>query len=746
LLGLRSGPTREFVRAGGIGLATAMIGIALAWSPLGTSLEERIGLGWLFTLRGPIEAPADVMVVGLDRRSAEGLELADKIRDWPRDIHADLIDRLVADQVPVITIDLIFERERESRGDAALAQAIEEAGRVVLFEAMDLERQPMGEAGHAPLGLLETQRISPPIQPLADAAAGLGPFPLPIVPARVSQAWLFNPGSGGRPTLPAVAVQLRAMAVYERWLTLLRRAGADGLSTLPRNTAALGDAGALRRMMITVRKNFRADKTLGERVRSAIDGANVDASGRRLLRALADLYDGPDSRYLNFYGPAGQIRTVSLIDVMAERRDPAAWQGHVAFVGQSEMHEPHDDAFITVYSRSDGVNIAGVEIAATTFANLLDDRFLSPSPYWLWAIAGFGLLIGMVAGLLPALWAVPACLLVGGLYLIGAEFAFARQALWMPTTVPLLAQLPLGLFAGLFVQYREARRAKDNLSKAIRYYLPEKIAEGFADAPVAPLMEDEEAYAYCLITDAGGFTRLAETMTSKQLKPFLEEYLAILFEAAESHGGRVTDSVGDGITAAWTSPTPNPAIAAKACQAALQIDRESQRFSDRHAPLCLPTRIGLNAGWVTLGHVGGAGRFTYTVVGDAVNTASRIEQLNKHLGTRILATRAVVEGAPDLAMRPLGKFQLFGKEEVLEIVEVLDALAPSHHSATKETKFAKALALFELKNWRLAADLFASIAIEYDDQAARLYLETCQLHANGPIQTAHANVIRLGSK
>ena len=163
-------------------------------------------------------------------------------------------------------------------------------------------------------------------------------------------------------------------------------------------------------------------------------------------------------------------------------------------------------------------------------------------------------------------------------------------------------------------------------------------------------LEDEEAYAYCLITDASGFTRLAETMTSKHLKPFLEEYLAILFEAAETHGGRVTDSVGDGITAAWTTPTPDPAIAAKACQAALQIDRETRRFSDRHDPLRLPTRIGLNAGWVTLGHVGGAGRFTYTVVGDAVNTASRIEQLNKHLGTRILATRAVVEGVSELAI------------------------------------------------------------------------------------------------
>ena len=685
------------------------------------------------------------MVVGLDRRSGEGLGLPGKIRDWPRSLYGDLIDRLVEGQVPVIAIDLIFEREREAEHDIALSRSIAAARRVVLFEAMDLRRQPMGSAGNRPLELLETQRILPPIEPFAEAAAGLGPFPLPIVPARVSQAWLFNPGSGGRPTLPAVAVQRRAMDVYERWLALLKRADAGGLDTLPRDTAALGDAGALRRMMITVRENFLADKTLGERVRSAIDEAKLDASSRRLLHALVDLYDGPDSRYLNFYGPAGQIRTVSLVDMMDERRDPSAWQEHVAFIGQSEMHEPHGDAFITVYSRSDGVNIAGVEIAATAFANLLDDRFLAPSPYWLWAIVVFGLLIGIIAGLLPALWAVPACLLVGSLYLAGAELAFARQAIWMPTTVPLLAELPLGLFAGLFLQYREARRAKENLSKAIRYYLPDKLAEGFADAPVAPLLEDEEAYAYCLITDASGFTRLAETMTSKQLKPFLEEYLAILFEAAETNGGRVTDSVGDGITAAWTTPKPDPAVAAKACRAALQIDRETRRFSDRHDPLRLPTRIGLNAGWVTLGHVGGAGRFTYTVVGDAVNTASRIEQLNKHLGTRILATRAVVEGVPRLTLRPLGQFQLFGKEEVLEIAELISEADVKKLGALL-TSFAKALVEFKQQRWERAASYFARVEGEFGDNAARFYLEACRSFLSRPEASESSSVLRLDKK
>ena len=736
---------RALLRPGLIGLLTAAVGLALAFTQPGASLEERIGLTLLFSMRGPVDPPEDVMVVSLDRRSAEHLDLPEKIRDWPRRLYADLIDRLAEDGATAIGFDMIFEREREPAGDAALAAAIGRAGRVVLFEGLELQRQPTPASGAVPVGLLETQRLRPPIEAFSRAAAGSGPFPLPIVPDRVSQVWLFQPGAGGRPTLPAVVLQRHTIGVYERWLALLKRAEADGLEALPGDGAALDSASALRDAMIAFRRSFLADSGLDERVRYAISETVLDPPARRQLLALVDLYAGPDSRYLNFYGAAGKITTVSLGDALSETANRSLWTGRAVFVGQSELHEPHNDAFITVYSRPDGVKIAGVEIAATSFANLLDGRMLEPSSYWLAAIVLFGLAIGMVAGLLPALWAVPVCLGIGVLYGLGAGFAFSREAVWLPTTVPLLAELPLGLFAGLFLQYREARRARENLSKAIRYYLPDRIAEGFADAQVDPLLLDEEAYAYCLVTDASGFTRLAETMTSKQLKPYLEAYLAILFEAVETQGGRVTDSVGDGITAAFTAKTPDPAVAAKACEAALLIEREVERFNARHDPLRLPTRIGLNAGWVTLGHVGGAGRFTYTVVGDAVNTASRIEQLNKHLGTRILATRAVVEGVPNLALRPLGRFQLFGKEEVLEILEVM-ARQDADTRKQLTALFVKALYEFRSQRWESAEHHFAEIVGQCEDKTAALYLDVCQSFLTNAIIPDRCDVLRLKHK
>jgi adenylate cyclase len=270
---------REIMRAGVIGLATGGLGIMLALTPEGVSLEERFGLSWLFALRGPIEAPADVMLVTLDRRSAEQMALPEKIRDWPRSLYASLIERLADNGASAIALDLILERAREPEHDVALMRAIDRAERVILFEALDLQREPTLNRSGAPLGLVETQRVRPPLESLAAAAAGLGPFPLPIVPDRVSQAWLFQPGAGGRPTLPAVTLQRHALEAYADWLSLLRRVGAAGVEDLPVRREDLRTALEIRRMMTQLRQAFTNDLTLGQRLREGLAEIEIGLAG-----------------------------------------------------------------------------------------------------------------------------------------------------------------------------------------------------------------------------------------------------------------------------------------------------------------------------------------------------------------------------------------------------------------------------------------------------------------------------------
>ena len=157
------------------------------------------------------------------------------------------------------------------------------------------------------------------------------------------------------------------------------------------------------------------------------------------------------------------------------------------FIGQSELINLHDDGF-TAFSRADGVDLSGVEIAATAFANLLDGRLLEPFGPGLSValLVAFGLAIGGIGGALHAPIAVSATSLLAGSYYAAAALVFARHNLWLPVVTPLLVQLPLGLFLGLLLQYRDAQRAGTNISRAMGYYLPPAVARGFAEEALDP--------------------------------------------------------------------------------------------------------------------------------------------------------------------------------------------------------------------------------------------------------------------
>jgi adenylate cyclase len=744
---------RRIVKASLIGLGVAGLGISLALSPWGADLEERAGLEALFRIRGPIEPPAEVAVVSLDRDSAERLDLPEQIRDWPRSIHARLIDRLVEAGVSVIVFDLILTRPQDPVEDRALATAIAGARRVVLFQYLDTVKRPITEAGEPAPRWLTTERVVAPLPAFAEGAMGLAPFPLPKVPGRVSQFWTFQHIAGESPTLPVVALQHHARPVYHQWLALLKEHLGDRLGAWPDDLAEVGDAQDWRHLIVTVRQAFRADPTLAARMGASLRARTAEVREQRLLHALIGVYGGGDSRYLNFYGPAGGVPTVSLHRILRSEA-PARSQpvpdlsGRVVFVGQSELTSHAGDDFITAFSGPDAVDLSGVEIAATAFANLLDGRTLQPVCLGaeLALLATFGILVGLIAGLAPGTVAVTLCLALAAACYAGAQIVFTRADLWLPVAVPLLVQLPLGLLAGLLDQYRDAQRARTRMSRGIRYYLPDEVATGLAEAPFDPTMLHHRVYATSMVTDAQGFTSLAETMSPEALKPFLDSYLAIVIGSVERFGGAVTDIVGDGTTCVWRSPVPARSCRVQACTAALEIGRAVAVFNARHAPLKLPTRMGLHAGWVVVGNIGGAGHFSFIVLGDTVNTTSRIEQLNKQLGTYVLASEAVVAELDEFLVRPLGRFQVIGKKEVLRLSE-LRGLADDAHDAHLLADFAQGLAWFEEQRWQEAARQFESVLSGHpDDGPARFYLERCRRYLSLATVPAGSAVIRLERK
>ena len=736
---------RPLIRASMTGVVAALLGILVMLSPFGPGLEERFGLSWLFWARGQVSAPADAAVVSLDRRSAEELGLPAKPRDWPRGIFARLIERLVELNASVVVLDLVLDRPRDPADDAALAATIAAAKRVVLFEYLDGNNRPIEPGALA--AVLNRRQLREPLPAFTEGAAGSGPFLLPKVPMHVSRFWAFHADLDSRPSLPVMALQQYTLQAYPHWRALLRAAGMPGADALPVDRSTLEGGTALRQLTLALRAAFLADPGLAERASALLEKTSLPDAEQRLLRALITLYSGPDNGYLNFYGPPGAVLTVPGYQVLGGSAASQALAGRVVFIGLSDLNNPHEDDFPTVFSRPDGVEIAGVEIAATAFANLLDDRLVqrvAPGTELAW-LALFGCAIGLIARQLPAAIAVPTALLTAILLYSGAQIAFTREQLWLPVSIPLLVQLPLGMFMGLLLQYRDARRARANISRGMQFYLPDKVARGFAEAAVDPSTLKEHVFAVCMVTDASRFTTLAEGMTPEQLSAFLDQYFAILFGLVERHGGLVTDVVGDGTTSVWTAPQPDRASRLNACRAALEISGAIDAFNQRNHPRTLPTRIGLNAGWAMVGNVGGSGRYVYSVVGDCANTAARLESLNKQLGTRIIAARALVEDLDEIVSRPLGHFQLCGKGEAMQLVELVDIAAEAERAGPL-AEFAAALAAFEQGRWREAGGHFAQVlASDPSDGPARFYQKRCERYLTGA-PPAVAGVVQLEQK
>ena len=183
----------------GLGLLIGLLGSLISLLPVTSGWEEGVGLGLLFNLRGQRPAPEEVVIVTINGETGAQLGLGEEIPEWPRAIHAELIEHLHDAGVALIAIDIFFKKPSDEQMDARLANAIEQAGNVLLVGYLEQQRIRTGEQS------LQVERLIPPAAALADSAVGIAPFVLPKVPVRVSRFWTFN-GENALPSLPVRAV------------------------------------------------------------------------------------------------------------------------------------------------------------------------------------------------------------------------------------------------------------------------------------------------------------------------------------------------------------------------------------------------------------------------------------------------------------------------------------------------------------------------------------------------------------
>ncbi|UCF93901.1 MAG: adenylate/guanylate cyclase domain-containing protein, partial [Desulfobacterales bacterium] len=540
--------------------------------------------------------------------------------------------------------------------------------------------------------------------------------------------------AGDSPTLPVTAFQIFALEVYDDFVRLLQNVSPAQAATLPAGKDSILASRKVERLIQVVREVFEKQPSLGEEMLAALRSpanTSLDPRQSRLLKSVVRMYQGTISPYLNFYGPPGRIHTIPYFKVLQHPQESAeipqwtSFKGKAVFVGLSELLQPEKkDGFPTVYTQPSGVEISGVEIAATAFANILEDMPVAPLSHWLHltTVLLWGLMLGIIGLLLPTSTAAASVTGLSALYLSVAHYQFKSVGLWPPLVVPLFFQAPLALIVVFTWKYIRTNRERRNIRRAFGYYLPDKVVDQLAHNLTDVTSNAHLVYGTCLCTDAEKYATLSETMDPKELGAFMNQYYSAIFEPVRQRGGIVSDVVGDSMLAIWATGQPDVALCKQACLTALDIDRAVRHFNGTSSGLQLPTRMGLHSGHMMLGNVGAIDHYEYRAVGDVVNSAVRLEGLNKFLGTQILVSEAVRKQLEDFLVRPLGEFFLAGKSKPMKVYELICCREES--SAAQKSlcgAFAEGLRAYRRQSWQEAIRIFDQIQQSFGSDGPSLY-------------------------
>jgi class 3 adenylate cyclase len=381
-------------------------------------------------------------------------------------------------------------------------------------------------------------------------------------------------------------------------------------------------------------------------------------------------------------------------------------------------------------------SIAGVYIHATAVNNLLRRDALAEVGRG----AGGGLALALAAltaaaalGLGPSL-ATLAYLGIAAAWTAGATIAF-QHALALPLVQPLLAGLA-ALGATIGYRFVVADRNKRLLRQSFAFYLAPAVIERLIASKKPPALVGEMRNVTVYFSDIADFSSFSEHIAPADLVAAMNEYFSAMTDIIEAKGGFVDKYIGDAIVAVFGAPVDDPHHAANAVSAALacaarlaELDRSSEAFKGHP----LRQRIGLNSGEALVGNIGSRRRFNYTVMGDMVNLASRLEGANKAFGTTIIAAETTVErtGA-DFHWRELDTIRVKGRGGAIKIYEPLGAAgqATEQQIASAQT-YAKGLAAYRAHDFAGAAAQFARCA-DADPPSARFLKRARELANRTP--------------
>lgn len=401
-----------------------------------------------------------------------------------------------------------------------------------------------------------------------------------------------------------------------------------------------------------------------------------------------------------YRGGYGSYKYYSVVDVLNDRVPADALRGKIVLVGTTApgLKDLRSTPVDPVYP--------GVEVHANLIAGILDQSIKQKPPYVVGVevtlLALSGLVLTLLLPFLSPMRAtvVTAAALAGTVAVNVWIFEAAQLVLPVVSGLMLITLLfVLNMAYGFFVE----ARGKRQITGLFGQYVPPALVDEMARDPAKFSMEGESRDMTVLFSDVRGFTSISEGLEPKQLSQLMNEFLTPLTEVIYRHRGTIDKYMGDCIMAFWGAPLPDPDHARNAILAGLEMQQALRelrpKFSARKWPE-INVGVGINTGRMSVGNMGSRIRLAYTVMGDAVNLASRLEGITKEYGADIIVGEETQKAVPDIVFVEIDRVRVKGKDVAVAIYEPLGLQGQVDAGRMQEREqFHGALALYRAQRW-----------------------------------------------
>ncbi|MFI5345204.1 MAG: CHASE2 domain-containing protein [Elusimicrobiota bacterium] len=654
-----------------------------------------VWMDFMFQMRPSSVKPADGRLTLLAVDEETGKKFGFPL---PRAVYGRALDKMKSLGVKAVAFDVLFFDPRP--GDAELAAATKRFGRVVHLYSQEVEDTGAGVNVKNLMPVPELLKATkyfghPDVSHLLDSDGHLRSFQLVHAEA----------GDALRPNMPAVSLAAATLSAF------LDKPVEDVLAQYGQDEHSLNFR--LPRLWLRHEKRDEGQKN----VKNPDD---IETPFRRI--SMLDMLSG---------------------DLSADQRK--ALNGGIVLVGSTALG--YFDHYPTPFSES----APAVESHLTALDNVLNGDAMSASTLGQTVLAIL-IAVGLTYFLLFFSPAVGAGLAAGAL---AAWFAVAltlfRRGLIVEFVPPALALLSAYLVLTVHRALTEGAEKKAIKGLFGQFVSPE-IVDQLAQDPSKVKLGGEKRDMTVFFLDIAHFTNISEKMDPEALIQFLNRYLSSLSHVILERHGTIDKYIGDCIMAFWNAPLENKDHRADAVLAALECQdaiAELNKKLDPGLPEIPQVRIGINSGVVTVGLTGSQKKLQYTVIGDEVNLASRLEGANKFFGSKVIISESTYEGCKDrVASRTLGRVRVVGKETPIRIFE------PIAETAKLSADWRKALPIYEqginafdAAKYDVALAAFQKFAeILPGDGPGQLYLERCQEYAVLPPDSTWEGVFNLTAK